>query len=1029
MIPAAKTPSYLESYGLNNQSKIENRKYPKGTLSKIQNRDSQIAYFVILFLIIFVPRLVNLDVFLTADEPLFLEYAQEFAEGLATGDLELTLGIGYPGVTVAWWAAPVVGLAHSELYAYVAGRVMTALVNSLLLLVLYALARKLLGRWPAFIGVSLLALDPFILGYSRLLHNEAPLTLFMTLAGLSFLLWLRDVLPPSSETSSESSVVSRQKNAFTTRPGGGADVMGGLQKGQSWLLLTGLFTGLALLTKSTALLLGPMLVALLAGWIIIGYVSQPTPRSSPLLWQTFLTGLAGLVIVALVSSLVFYVLWPAMWTRPQEALQLTFDKLLTDQEAGTGNFGMFWLGDFVEDPGLFFYPVAFLLKATPWLLLGLGLSVWQVISIHILPKKHASRSPLPAPHSLPLWFFALTYMLVMTIASKKAVRYLLPAYPTFCLLAGLAFYQVGRQMGEWPRSRGIFSRFSFLRLSYPRLLLLVPIVLLAWFYHPYYLTYYNPAFLGWLWAPKTLLVGWGEGLDEAARYVSRQPPGMTTAWYGQLFSAFYPGQLQTLKNSENLITSDYTVLYLNQVQRDIPNPNVIHYFRTRRQPEYTVRLAGIEYAWVYRGPIAGMRPDPTPPYPLGGDFGGEVRLLGYDLSQPQLSGQPLVVTLYWRVLTVPPAKRFVYVRLVDAQGRVWAKSDGPPVMGLWPISYWQPAMLIEDAQELAVPPGTPPGTYRLEAGWYDPATGQTLAASGQPLGQGGGLLLGEIQLGWQSLPVEADLPHATDQSLAPNARLIGYDSPPAAATTGDVFSLRLAWREDAPFLNFGALPNNSVMLEWRQDGQRVAEQLDPLPLPIEKWGRRALLLSQHDVIVPPTLASGRYELVVTLHTGSDPAGEAFALGTMDVTTPTHQFELPASAGRPAGPARLEPGVALAGYEFQPAPQKLDLTLYWQTQTPLTTRYKVFVQLLTGDNSLVAQSDSFPAAGQRPTTGWLPGEIIADPHSLAFPAPIAPGTYRLIAGLYNPLNGQRAPVLDEAGQAVNDAILITEVTLP
>jgi hypothetical protein len=504
---------------------------------------------------------------------------------------------------------------------------------------------------------------------------------------------------------------------------------------------------------------------------------------------------------------------------------------------------------------------------------------------------------------------------------------------------------------------------------------------------------------------------------------------MTTAWYGQLFSAFYPGQLQTLKKSENLITSDYTVLYLNQIQRNIPNPNVIHYFRTRRQPEYTVRLAGIEYAWVYRGPVAGARPDPTPHYPLGGDFGGEVRLLGYDLSQPQQSGQPLVVTLYWRVLATPPAKRFVYVRLVDAQGRVWAKSDGPPVMGLWPISNWQPAMLVEDAQQLAVPPGTPPGTYRLEVGWYDPVTGQTLGASGQQLGQGGGLLLGEIQLGWQSLSVESNLPYQTDQPLAPNAHLVGYNTPPATVTTGDVFPLPLAWREATPLWNFGAIPNNSVMFEWRQDGRRVGEQLDPLPLPIEKWGRRALLLSQHDVIVPPTLAAGRYELVVMLHTGSDPAGEAFALGTVEVTAPTHQFDLPAAASRPAGPAHLEQGVALAGYEFQPEAQKLDLTLYWQTQTPLSTRYKVFAQLLTGDDTLVAQSDSFPAAGQRPTTGWLPGEIIADPHSLVFSTPVAPGTYRLIAGLYNPLNGQRVPVLNESGQALSDAILITEVTLP
>jgi hypothetical protein len=148
--------------------------------------------------------------------------------------------------------------------------------------------------------------------------------------------------------------------------------------------------------------------------------------------------------------------------------------------------------------------------------------------------------------------------------------------------------------------------------------------------------------------------------------------------------------------------ADHTVLYINQVQRDIPDPNVIHYFRTRRRPEFTARLAGIDYAWVYPGPMVGFRPDPTPHYTLGGDFGGEVRLLGYDLSQPQLSGQPLIVTLYWRVVATPPGDRFVYVRLVDPRpcvGKPTAPGDGS-LAGL----RWQAEELIEDAQELLIPP-------------------------------------------------------------------------------------------------------------------------------------------------------------------------------------------------------------------------------------------------------------------------------------------------------------------------------------
>jgi hypothetical protein len=727
-----------------------------------------------------------------------------------------------------------------------------------------------------------------------------------------------------------------------------------------------------------------------------------------------------------------------MWVDPAGALSLTFGKLLTDQEAGTGNYGMFWLGHFVQDPGPFFYPVAFALKATPWLLLGLCLSLYSVVSSRVLSTPLLLRNTHHAIRpTLPLWLFALTYLLFMTLASKKSVRYLLPAFPTFYLLAGLALYQFSRSVklrisewrmadGEWRIRNSLVSRFTF-HVSRLTPLLFLPIFLFTLFYHPYYFTYNNPLLLGWLWAPRTLLVGWGEGLDEAGRYLNQQPPGVVAAWYEWLFPLYYQGQVQP-PSADNLLTADHTVLYLNQIQRNLPDPNLITYFQ-RRPPEYTVRLSGIDYAWVYPGPVIGLRPDPTPQYPLGGDFGGEVRLLGYNLSQPQLSGQPLIVTLYWRVLATPPADRFVYLRLIDAQGHIWARADSPPVMGFWPATRLQPDMLIEDAQEVPIPPGTPPGSYRLEVGWYDPASGQTLPASGQPLGQGGGLLLGEIHLGWQALPAQPDLPHQTDRPLAPNAHLVGYDAPPETATTGDVLPIRLAWREAAPIWNFGAIPNNFVMFEWRQNNQSLAEQLDPLPLPIEAWGRAALLLSQHDVIVPPTLAAGRYELVIMLHTGSDPAGEAFPLGKVEVTAPAHQFELPGAATTPAAPVYLEKGITLAGYEVNAGPQALELNLYWQTQHLLTTHYKVFAQLLATDATLVAQSDSFPANGQRPTTGWLPGEIITDPHILTFALPPAPGHYRLIAGLYDPLTGQRLPLAGQQDQTVGDAILVTKLTLP
>ncbi|MEZ4661380.1 MAG: hypothetical protein R2911_27840 [Caldilineaceae bacterium] len=52
---------------------------------------------------------------------------------------------------------------------------------------------------------------------------------------------------------------------------------------------------------------------------------------------------------------------------------------------------------------------------------------------------------------------------------------------------------------------------------------------------PYYLTYYNPLLMRTRDVTNDMLIGWGEGLDAAARYLAQQPDvrqTTTAAWYG-----------------------------------------------------------------------------------------------------------------------------------------------------------------------------------------------------------------------------------------------------------------------------------------------------------------------------------------------------------------------------------------------------------------------------------------------------------------------------------------------------------------
>jgi 4-amino-4-deoxy-L-arabinose transferase-like glycosyltransferase len=948
------------------------------------SQKNQWVDWLIISLLILLPRIFELDTFLTADEPVFMDEAQNFVTALTAGNLAQTLGSGYPAVTVSLLVASVVGDGPPEMALFGVGRLVVTLFGALLTLILFGLSRRLLGRWPALIGVGLLSLDPYALGYSRLLHSASLMALLMTLASVCWLLWL-----------------SKER--------------------WWWPAAAGLFAGLAFLTKTTALLLGPMLAIATVVWGLSG----GTWRSR----HWWLKAITGAVVLLGATIPVVVVLWPAMWVIPFETLLLTFGRLFSEQEAGIGNLGMFWLGRFVEDPGPAFYPVAFLLKSTPWLLAGLILSLFWLFRGNPPEDKPTlpDRSVAPA-----LWGLAIIYLLIMTFASKKSVRYLLPAFPVFYLLVGLALTQTG----VWLQTH--FPIFPHRRLWQMVLVTggFATVSLLTLFYYPYYLTYYNPLVLGWRWAPHTLLVGWGEGLDKTGQYLQTKPGRPeVTAWYEGVFPYLYDGPVRAVVPRENMLTTAQTVLYINQVQRDIPGPNIIHYFQSRRRPEYTARLNGIDYAWVYPGPIVGDTPPPAPAVSVGVNFDGQVHLSGYTLESGQVrGGEPAVITLFWQVLASPATERFVFLRLLDDQGQLWAQSDSPVVMGLWPVDRWQAGMFIEDAQELVIPAGTPPGSYQLEIGMYDPATNRPLPVSGGQPGPGGGVIVGEVPVAWSAVTVPDHIPDTQVATpMSDNVALVGHSAVPVAAKSGDQLALEMLWQEASPWWSWDTPRENNVLFTWTTDDGAQAEQLDPLPLPIDQWGQGAVLRSRHKVLVPATLASGVYRLQATLHTGSDPAGPAQLLAAVEVSAPPHDFTVPDGADIPAQPARLalvpKGRISLVGYETEPGDDQLVVKLYWQTDTIVPTNYTVFVQLLTPDNRVISQSDSTPALGERPTAGWVMDEVISDRHSLPLAEPLPSGPVRLVTGMYNPVTGQRLPLVNEAGEVVGDAILVAEVSGP
>ncbi len=116
-------------------------------------------------------------------------------------------------------------------------------------------------------------------------------------------------------------------------------------------------------------------------------------------------------------------------------------------------------------------------------------------------------------------------------------------------------------------------------------------------------------------------------------------------------------------------------------------------------------------------------------------------------------------------------------------------------------------------------------------------------------------------------------------------------------------------------------------------------------------------------------------------------------------------------------AQFGDAITLTGYALTPEivqpGDAVGVTLYWTTDAALAVRYKVTVQILWPDGSLLAQHDAEPGGNRALTTTWTPGEIVRDTHGLVLPPDLPPGHYTLIAGLYD-INtpAERLPVAQQ-----------------
>jgi hypothetical protein len=308
-------------------------------------------------------------------------------------------------------------------------------------------------------------------------------------------------------------------------------------------------------------------------------------------------------------------------------------------------------------------------------------------------------------------------------------------------------------------------------------------------------------------------------------------------------------------------------------------------------------------------------------------------------------------------------------------------------------------------------PGTPPGTYTVEAVAFDRSTLAPLTAhdaDGRALGPA--LSLGQVTVTPPRRASDPDLVpvrRRLDAALGP-LTLLGADFDRDQAAPGDSVLLTAFWRADRR-----PASDLSVRITLLAPDGSPAAVFDHAPTanhhPTSAWRPGDVWRGQHFLRLPARLSSGEHHWMLELGqidgTEYRSTGETLALGELQVQTPERMWEAP-SLDIETG-TRLGEVVTLLGATLKPEARDLDLgtpltvTLVWRADAEMDTSYRVFLHLLSPDGTLVAQSDGEPASWSRPTTGWLPGEYIIDEHVLNLPADVPADDYTLSAGLYIP----------------------------
>jgi len=417
------------------------------------------------------------------------------------------------------------------------------------------------------------------------------------------------------------------------------------------------------------------------------------------------------------------------------------------------------------------------------------------------------------------------------------------------------------------------------------------------------------------------------------------------------------------------------------------------------------------------------------------NFDNKIQLLGYSQVKGQGKGDIRVI-LFWEALQPLSEDYKLSLRLQDGDGHFWGRLDRRPASYWYPTTRWQPGQALFGDCVLVPDIGTPPGEYELAIGLYteeNPAGLDILDVAGAPMGKT--QVIGKVVLTEPPQPASVEelrIANILNVDFGETVRLLGGQVGRDSAQPGDPLEVTLFWQAPGPSPEDVQLNLQLVDENGHLAGHQLYDVAGPQHPP-DRWRTGEILKGQYRFTIPVDASPGRAQIQIGLRDEKgNPIGTSVSLASIQVGATTRVFTVPEV--QYGSDANLGDVVTLIGADLdketlEPG-ETLHLTLFWQARANMEVSYTVFTHVLDASNQIWAQQDSVPAEGERPTTGWVPQEVIQDDYDLVIKPDAPPGEYVLEVGMYDASQPgfPRLPVLNEAGEQVGDRILLGQITV-